>query len=811
MNRAKWLIFLSLIPFGAWAQTSSVLIGTNPHGAIFEVDGQFYDQAQTFLWPQGSKHVLNFYFSNDTAGNLLPYQVTNDGTTRFSFGGWNSGTTAIGSGSPLVTITADPSIQNVIATVTESFLVQIKFPQSDPNAVCTGAPGNALPTGFQDGVVYVNGSCYATNASFFAAAGPFPLIEYPFPGWVFYGWQINNVFQYASISSYTLTGPTTFTPLFSIAKRVHFMTNPPGMQVLVDGATALTPAVPSANGATCNPIYQSSIGQTPPPGFPALCGGDFDFLPTSAHRVGATTPQMDRYNNYWVFQGYDNGLGNNGVYVADTQTNIAATLTANFVPGVKVSLISSQPGLQFIVDGRSNWPTPYTFVWGQGEVHTISVPSTQTDASGRTWNFVKWSNGGSQTQTLTVPNNVTVLPMTAIFSELPQVTINSVPQGIQLTANGSPCTTPCVVSQASGTSIQIVAPTNISSSAVSRISFSGWADGTTTATRTISFTGNTQAFQVNYQTQWAIAATASPAGSANFTYAPPPTPDGFFNDGTQVTVTVAPVNGFKFLKWTGDISGSYATGYLTMSGPHSIVAYSQAVPSIAPAGIMSAAGATPDGTMAPGSVITIYGDNLAPALQIGSTNPLPQALGNITVSIGNYLLPLLFVSPQQINAQLPAELVDGNYTLTVQQTGQQDVNGTLTVSRNAPGVFTQANPQNAPLALALHQDGSLVTFDSPAIHGETVTIYGTGFGPYVNTVIDGFFVPASPTNNVADSVSLTVGAVTKAPDSAIAAPGAVGMTIMKMKITDDMPTGTTVNLQVQVNAKPSTTVVLPLQ
>jgi hypothetical protein len=32
-----------------------------------------------------------------------------------------------------------------------------------------------------------------------------------------------------------------------------------------------------------------------------------------------------------------------------------------------------------------------------------------------------------------------------------------------------------------------------------------------------------------------------------------------------------------------------------------------------------------------------------------------------------------------------------------------------------------------------------------------------------------------------------------------------------MKITDDIPSGTTVNLSVMVNSKPSTTVVLPLQ
>jgi len=302
----------------------------------------------------------------------------------------------------------------------------------------------------------------------------------------------------------------------------------------------------------------------------------------------------------------------------------------------------------------------------------------------------------------------------------------------------------------------------------------------------------------------------SPAASATFAFSPP-TPDGFFADGTQVTVTVTPNNGFKFVKWGGDFSGNFTTGYLSMTSPHSITAYTQAVPYIAPAGIMSAAGATPDGTMAPGSVISIYGNSLAPALQVGSSNPLPQSLGNITVTINNYILPLLFVSPTQINAQLPSELVDGNYTLLVHQTGQPDVTGTLTVSRDAPGMFTQSNTLNQPLVLALHADGTLVTFDSPAIRGEQISIYGTGFGPYSTTIVDGFFVPATPAANVSDAVILNVGAIAKTPDFAGAAPGFVGMTLVQMTITDDLPTATTVNLTVMVNSKLSTTVVLPLQ
>jgi uncharacterized protein (TIGR03437 family) len=775
---------------------------------VFYVDGVAYINTAVFLWPKGSSHIIQFPFTDGPDGTILPYQLSSNETTQFVFNGWSAGGVTLGNGAANVTFTADPSIPSVIASLTVNYQVTVMFPNSNPAATCAGAPGNPTAGGLVTGVVYFNGTCLATTTTLFMAAGTIPLVEFPYPGWVFFGWTINNTIVQGQVSTYNLTAPTTFMPMFSVAKLVHFMTSPPGLNVLVDRSVVATPLIPSNNGATCNPA-SNQLPPSPPPGFPALCVGDFDFLPGSTHTIGANTPQTDSTGNYWVFEGFTNGTGQNGTYIPDTNTNVASTVTASFVPGVKVGLLTSQPGLQLSVDGRTNWPN-YTFVWGQGETHTISAPATQVDAQGRTWTFVSWSNGGAATQTLTIPTTTTSMLLMANYTQQPQVTINSVPQGLQFTVDGSPCTTPCFVSRASGYSMQVVAPSVISSSSVSRINFTSWSDGTTANTRTVVFNQNTQAFSASYQTQWAVVASSSPTGAVGFSYSPP-TPDGFFPDGTQVTVTAAPGNGYKFVKWSGDLSGTYATGYLTMSGPHAITAYAQAVPYIAPAGIVSAAGATPDGSMAPGSVISIYGQSLAPALQVATTNPLPQALGNVTVTIGNYLLPLLFVSPTQINAQLPVELTDGSYTLLVQQTGQANVSGQLTVSRNAPGIFTQTNAQQQPLVLALHQDGTMVTFDSPAIHGETISLYGTGIGPYATTIVDGFFVPATPAISISDTVLLNVGSLVETPVFAGAAPGMVGMNLLQLQITDDIPSGTTVNLTVSVNSKLSTVVVLPLQ
>ena len=74
MNRAKWLILILLVLCGgAWAQSkvASVIVGTTPVGAVFAVDGVNYASNQTFLWPQGSKHIVSFIFSLASDGTTL--------------------------------------------------------------------------------------------------------------------------------------------------------------------------------------------------------------------------------------------------------------------------------------------------------------------------------------------------------------------------------------------------------------------------------------------------------------------------------------------------------------------------------------------------------------------------------------------------------------------------------------------------------------------------------------------------------------------------------------------------------------------
>ena len=99
MNRAKWLILILLVLCaGARTQSNitSVMVGTTPVGAVFSVDGVNYLSNQTFLWPQGSKHIISFVYSLANSGASLGYQVSSNGQTQFLFGGWTAATAAAG-------------------------------------------------------------------------------------------------------------------------------------------------------------------------------------------------------------------------------------------------------------------------------------------------------------------------------------------------------------------------------------------------------------------------------------------------------------------------------------------------------------------------------------------------------------------------------------------------------------------------------------------------------------------------------------------------------------------------------------------
>lgn len=137
--------------------------------------------------------------------------------------------------------------------------------------------------------------------------------------------------------------------------------------------------------------------------------------------------------------------------------------------------------------------------------------------------------------------------------------------------------------------------------------------------------------------------------------------------------------------------------------------------SATPVTTVSAAAYNDTLSVAPDSIVSAFGSQLATATLIGGdTDPntpgvqLPTELGGTTVEVNGRKAPLFFVSPTQINYLVPAATESGTANVVV-KAGQTISNGQVMVARVAPGIFTaNSSGRGVPAAsiLRIKSDGS---------------------------------------------------------------------------------------------------------
>jgi uncharacterized protein (TIGR03437 family) len=201
--------------------------------------------------------------------------------------------------------------------------------------------------------------------------------------------------------------------------------------------------------------------------------------------------------------------------------------------------------------------------------------------------------------------------------------------------------------------------------------------------------------------------------------------------------------------------------------------------------------------IAPGGLISVMGQQLAPVNMATSQIPLPTALANSCLSVNGAPVPLLFVSSQQINAQLPAN-VGGNATLSIHTPGGVSDNYYATVLPAAPSIFRSgtAGPNTGLATVFRDDDNQLVTPTNPVHTGDSISIYATGLGPTLPAVSDGMPAPSSPLALTMIPAQVTLGGTPLNVTYAGLAPGEVGVYQINASIPLNVPQGMEVPLTI---------------
>ncbi len=219
----------------------------------------------------------------------------------------------------------------------------------------------------------------------------------------------------------------------------------------------------------------------------------------------------------------------------------------------------------------------------------------------------------------------------------------------------------------------------------------------------------------------------------------------------------------------------------------------------------------PDNFVAPNSIISIFGEELS--LRTRQVRPddlvngrLPYSLAGVVVSIGGLPAPLFFVSPRQINAQIPTAIAPGNWIMRVNRESLLSNEELIEVRAVSPGLFAWPSSfVEGPLRAAVtHRDFTPVgranpEGATPAHPGELIVLWVTGFGPTAPTVFDGE-LPSFAARLILPFQVWLNGVVVPAHLVFYAgqAPGLAGLYQVNVMLSEDAPTGD-VEVKVEVD------------
>jgi uncharacterized protein (TIGR03437 family) len=188
----------------------------------------------------------------------------------------------------------------------------------------------------------------------------------------------------------------------------------------------------------------------------------------------------------------------------------------------------------------------------------------------------------------------------------------------------------------------------------------------------------------------------------------------------------------------------------------------------------------------PGMIMSVFGNTLSPAgtAQSAGNVPLPVTMAGVAATVNGIAAPLYYVSPTQLNIQLPWQLaVNAPATLVINNNGQQAIAAPFSVVSASPGIFTDQTKTIVP--------------NVTVTPGQTTTLYMAGAGAVTPAIATGS-APSSntPLNELPAPQGITV-TVNGVPASTTCSaycfvgipPSLVGVTQINFQVPSRIPAG----------------------
>jgi uncharacterized protein (TIGR03437 family) len=242
------------------------------------------------------------------------------------------------------------------------------------------------------------------------------------------------------------------------------------------------------------------------------------------------------------------------------------------------------------------------------------------------------------------------------------------------------------------------------------------------------------------------------------------------------------------LNFPSGVAVSGSNVYVTDSGNHAIrlLTPTPNVPLVSGVAGASAYGAFT--TVAAGSWIEVYGTNLSAGTRGWTTGDFsgvnaPQFLDGVSVAIGGQLAYVSYISPTQVNAQVPSSVGTGPQQIFVSNASGSSAPVGINVATTMPGLLAPAQLQigGKQYVAAFFPDGTYVLppnsipgiTSRDAKPGDTIVLYGVGFGPVTPTAKAGQTVQFQ--NKVTTPVQIFFGQTAAALAYQGLSPGSVGL------------------------------------